>query len=37
MGLKLHGVKALPQVDESVFDQNWVSVILLQIIRIYSF
>ena len=37
MGLKIHHVKALPQVDESVFDKNWVSAILLQIISIYSF
>ena len=37
MGLKLHHVKALPQVDERVFDKNWVSKILLEIIRIYSF
>ena len=37
MGLKLHHVKALPQVDEGVFDKNWVSAILLQIISIYSF
>ena len=35
MGLKLHHVKALPQVDE-LFDKNWVA-ILLQIISIYSF
>ena len=39
MGLKLHHVKALPQVDEKneLFDKNWVSAILLQIISIYSF
>ena len=37
MGLKLHHMKALPQVDEWVFDKNWVSAILLQIISIYSF
>ena len=37
MGLKLHHVKALPQVDEGVFDKNWVSAILLQIMHIYSF
>ena len=36
MGLKLHHVKALPKVDE-LFDKNWVSTILLQIIGIYSF
>ena len=36
MGLKLHHVKALPQVDE-LFDKNWVSAILLQVISIYSF
>ena len=36
MGLKLHHVKALPQVDEGVelFDRNWVSAILLQIISV---
>ena len=46
MGLKLHHVKALPQVDamglklhhvNELFDKNWVSAILLQIISIYSF
>ena len=36
MGLKLHHVKALPKVDE-LFDKNWPSVILLDIICIYSF
>ena len=33
MRLKLHHVKALPQVDELVFDKNWVPAILLQITR----
>ena len=37
MGLKVHHVKALSQVDEWAFDKNWVSAILLQIISIYSF
>ena len=43
MGLKLHHVKALPKVGEGVigegglFEKNWLSAILLQIIRIYSF
>ena len=36
MGLKLHHVKTLPKVDE-LFDKNWVSAILLEIISIYSF
>ena len=40
MGLKLHHVKALPQVDANeLFEKNWLSAILLEIIRIriYSF
>ena len=37
MGLKLYHVKALPQVDNELFDKNWVSAILLQIISISSF
>ena len=36
MGLKLHHVKALPKVDE-LFDKNWVSAIVFEIISIYSF
>ena len=36
MGLKLHQVKALPKVGE-LFEKNWLSAILLEIIRIYSF
>ena len=36
MGLKLHNVKALPKVDE-LFEKNWLSAILLEIIGIYSF
>ena len=37
MGLKLHQVKALPKVGEELFEKNWLSAILLAIIRIYSF
>ena len=38
MGLKLHQVKALPKVEmNELFDKNWISAILLEIIRIYSF
>ena len=36
MGLKHHHVKALPKVDE-LFEKNWLSAIILEIIRIYSF
>ena len=36
MGLKLCHVKALPKVDE-LFEKNWLSAILLERIRIYSF
>ena len=36
MGLKLHHVKALPKVGE-LFEKSWLSAILLEIIRIYSF
>ena len=36
MGVKLHQVKVLPKVDE-LFEKNWLSAILLAIIRIYSF
>ena len=36
MGLKLHLVKALPKVDE-LFEKNWVSAIVFEIISIYSF
>ena len=36
MGLELQQVKVLPKVDE-LFDKNWVSAILLEIIHIYSF
>ena len=35
-GLKLHRVKALPKVGEWVIWENWLSAILLEIIRIYS-
>ena len=35
MGLKLQ-VKALPKVDE-LFEKKWLSAVLLDIIRIYSF
>ena len=37
MGLKLHHVKALPKVDDELFEKNWLSAILLEIISIYSF
>ena len=37
MGVKLHQVKALPKVGEELFEKNWLSAILLAIIRIYSF
>ena len=37
MGLELHHVKALPKVDNELFDKNWISAILLEIISIYSF
>ena len=38
MALKLHHVKALPKVGENeLFEKNWLSAILLEIIRIYSF
>ena len=30
-------MKALPKVDEELFDKNWISAILLEIISIYSF
>ena len=36
MGLKLDHVKALPKVGE-LFEKNWLSAILLDVIRIYSF
>ena len=28
MGLKLHHVKALPKVDNELFEKNWLSAIL---------
>ena len=34
MGLKLHHVKALPKVHEELFDKNWVSAIVFEIISI---
>ena len=40
MGLKLHHVTALPKVDilmNELFEKNWLSAILLEIISIYSF
>ena len=36
MGVKLHHMKDLPKVGE-LFEKNWLSAILLEIIRIYSF
>ena len=36
MGLKLHQAKALSKIDE-LFDKNWVSAIVLEIISIYPF
>ena len=37
MGVKLHQVKVLPKVVNELFEKNWPSAILLEIIRIYSF
>ena len=37
MGLKLHQVKALPKLVNELFEKNWLSAILLEIIRINSF
>ena len=37
MGLKLHHVKALQKYVNELFEKNWLSAILLEIISIYSF
>ena len=37
MGLKLHHVKALSKYMNELFDKNWVSAIVFEIISIYSF
>ena len=37
MGVKLHHSEILPKVVNELFEKNWLSAILLAIIRIYSF